>query len=76
MKIENECFIMFQTLQNKMKNCFECKHTGELENFYYQFIGNENTILNLKAEIRELKDIIKEQSETINNLKYRNRKGA
>lgn len=73
MTIENECFIAFQTLQNKMKNCFECKHAGELENLYYQFIGDEDTILKLKAEIRALKDIITEQNEIINNLKYRNK---
>lgn len=73
---ENECFIAYQTLLNRMNNCFECKHSKELENFYYQFIGDDDTILKLKTEIRVLKNTIAEQNEIINNLKYRHKIGA
>lgn len=76
MTIENECFAAFRTLFHRMNNCFECKHSKELEEFYYQFIGDEDTILNLKAEIRALKNTIAKQDNVINNLKYRHKIGA
>ena len=76
MNIENELFIKFRTITNKLTLNYkinkDCEIINDLWNFFFLAIGTENTLLKANEKINELTTELKNLISDKNELTKRN----